>query len=241
MALQKRNNDRTILQVQTTETNLAQAGNVAVGKASKAEIAIKETGSEVKLPDNPYSKSNFYIKQGQQYFPGKVFRRYWHFRGMNYLFIIHLLSILGLPIFLICSIRFFGWMFSLAAFLFDIAALVVYSQHVHVNRKTMFWLLKLPRLEKSEQRHNNQHYAIEITKIDSYGFLVNAREAGLGLTATVGGTTTLNIMAFNTVGFDYMTKARCHSATFFCCAILATIWSFGWLVGCVVRLFTGCQ
>ena len=241
MALQNRSNDKTILQVQTTETNLVQAGNVAAGKASKAEIAIKETGSEVNLPDNPYLKSNFYIEQGQQYFPGKVFRRYWYFRGMNYLFLIQLLSTFGLPFLLICGIHYTGWFFSLASFLFDIAALVVYSQHIHVIRKTIFWLLKLPRVKTSQQRLNNQHYAIEITKIDSYGFLVNAKEAGLGLTVTVGGTATLKIMVFNTVGIDYMTKARRLSATFFCCAILATILSFGWLVGCVVRLFTGCQ
>ena len=238
MALQNRGQDGNVFQAQTTRAQVYQTTDVTAGKASRTEISIKETGRSVNIPNESYARTNFYIDQSRQYFPNIRLRKYVSFGRMNTFFCIFLVFHLGMLLFLLCGIQFFGIPVAVITLIIDIIPLVVYSQHVSVNKNTIPWLLKLP--VEPMQKALNEHYEVEIATMNTA--FVEAKEAGIGVFVTVGGKAKMKIMAFNNVGITSIKIASDRGRLFFCifASIIAIFWSFGWLIVHIVHTSYGC-
>ena len=237
MALQNREQDGNVFKAQTTRAQVYETADVTAGKASRIEIFITESGKNVNVPNDPYARTNFFVDQSRQYVPNVRLRKYVSFGRMNTFFCIFLAFHLGMLLFLLCGIQFFGIPVAVITLIIDIIPLVVYSQHVSVNKNTIPWLLKFP-VEKQDTL--NKHFEVEIAAMET--IFVEAKKAGLGAFVTVGGKAKMKIMVLDKVGLTSIKIASDRGRLFFCifASIMAILWSFGWLIVHIVHTSYGC-
>ena len=88
-----------------------------------------------------------------------------------------------------------------------------------------------------EQEFANNHYEIDIARLDTA--FIAATEAGAGVNVTVGGRTKLKIMAFNQRGISYIKSAHRRAYIYIVLAFIAGLWSLAW-IGMQVLDLTNC-
>lgn len=109
---------------------------------------VRSTGKYVKLPDNIYYKTNFYIKQSRCYAGSYKLTEFFYFRKLQWIYVIVAVA---------SFFTVFSSIFSFIAFFVNVAFCIIWSQHMFVVVSTMPHVLSHPIWPDSLMSRSNWH------------------------------------------------------------------------------------
>ena len=145
--------------VQTDATTVAANREAAVGFTEQEKIEVKNVGTTVWLQNNVYSRTNHYIKESRNYVPEELrpnLHQYAYLVGLHW--VVMVVFVIGL-----ISPAYYIFAFIMGGV--SIVFILVYAQHMHVVRKTIPIMLRLPHLPDHQMRQisNRRNDFFEIT------------------------------------------------------------------------------
>lgn len=179
---------------------------------------VRNVSRRVFIPNNIYSKTNFYIKQSRKYFPGHPLHCLLYFRGMQWVYLaVACLSVLG-PV---------SAIYAFLCFVVNAVFTAVFSQHLYVVFTTLPIVLSQP-IVQDDGGLNNRHLEISVEHQRADILQTNGEIVGI-----VGGVRGKGkIQAFTVSGMMVMKKCRIVSIVCFvaCCCFLVYCSASGILV-----------
>ena len=215
-------------------------GDVTAGHVEQQVVTVKSTGKTVNTPTARYTRTNFYIRQTQQYIPSRKLRVFINFRwfsgimttvlGTQFTFLVMVSTILGRtgPIF---ELSLACFLLSLVTILTLIPTSIVFCQHLHVVCWTIPWVLHQPVIPN--MTWGNKHLEIAITNLE--GVYLSAYNSGVGLVSQKTGKIKFHVL--NSAAVLLIRRTRNLSILFAVMTIVWVIWAslvFGISIGDIV-------
>ena len=153
------------------------------------KFQVREFGERVFVQRNIYSRTNFYIEQSRNYVGDRKLTKYLYLAFLQWVFLILFLISFAAP-----ANPIFAFVMGAIGILF----LLIFTQHMYVNIKTMPYVLKQPSVPNHLM--NSANTFIEIT-MEKYGAVFAASQrAGIGYIVAGKGTVQFQVFKQQTVG-----------------------------------------
>ena len=213
-------------------------GDVQAAHVEQQKVTVRETGHTVYLRNEVYTKANFYIKVSRPYITSKKLRLFKHFRWFQTIILTSMFFQIGslagvtgvLPTYqpdfinsLVCLVL------SGATLLSLMPLLILFSQHLHVIRWTIPWVLRQPIMK--DANFSNKHLEVAVTSLE--GVLLSARQRGVGQVTERTGKIKLQVL-----GGPAVKKIKCAvatSITFTVIVLASIIWALATSAVSIVR------
>ena len=219
-------NDPTLVAANTA-ANQVTVGDVTAGQVEQQVVTAKFTGRIVNLPTAIYTRTNFYIRQTQQYIPSRKLRVFinfrWFFWIMTTVCFTQWLSLFLVSV-ILCRVEptidtlIACLVLSLVTILTLIPTFIVYCQHLHVACWTIPWVLRQPVIPNLKT--DNDHLEIAITNLE--GVYLSARNSGIGLVSQTTGKVKFHVLSPNAI--LQIRRARNVSIFFAVMTFTSVIW-----------------
>ena len=212
----------TVVVFQTVHA--ANQGNVELLEAQK-NVTVLPPGSPVKLPNNSYIQTNYYIQTSRSYIPGRTLRTYWYIRFMRWAFIVYIS--LSFPMLFVPTD--IGWPWALVAGVLRTVWLVIFGQHAHVVCWTIPKVLSQPIVpDSSTQGTGNAFHEIKVEHLK--GAYLQAKDAGVGISVAASGSIqfqVLNKSVARNIGLSALSSIVCLIVTIIALCASVGIFVYG--------------
>ena len=166
-----------------TGAAVTRTGDVEAGVVHGTKVQVKETGNTVSLSNLIFIRTNFFISQSRPYVGKHKLTRYLYTPFLQYMYLLVFLA--SIPSFVNTILAFV--MLGL-----NFLAVLIYTQNMYVNFKTMRYVLKQPGVPDHMLSRTNTF--LEITLEEFAAMYAVSHQAGLG--AIVQGKGTVKIQVF---------------------------------------------
>ena len=203
-------------------------GDITAGHVEQQVITVKSTGKTVHIPTDIYARTNFYIRQSQQYVRSRKLRVFINFRWfggiMSCVLLVQLAVLLLVSVFLgqqrpTVELSIVWLVLSFVVILTLIPTFIVFCQHLHVVCWTIPWVLRQPVIPNMIA--GNKHLEIAVTNLE--GVYLSAYNSGIGLVSQKTGKIKFHVLSSNTALL--MRRTRNLSIIFAVMAIINVIWA----------------
>ena len=198
-------------------------GGVEGGRSQHQAVTVTPTGRNVRVRDDMYSNTNFYIQQSRPYLPSRDLHTYIYFRGFSqitYVLLIVAFTLLTVTTILVKTMRpaIFVQLGGVI-FLCLLPFTLVYIQHLKVVIRTIPWVLRQPTV--ANMAHGNQHLEVAVTNMEST--YVTARNIGIGFTSQTSGKFHIQVLSSSAV--ETMKWTQVYSIVYFILLGSFTLWA----------------
>ena len=157
------------------EAILAKPDDVEAGVLKWRGVQVENVGKPTNLPGNLYGDTNFYIRSSARYIGDRKLSTYIYFYYMQYIYFV---------VFLVSCLSPLNFVLAVIMTIINVVFLLLYSQHLYVNIKTMRYVLRQPTLPDNKLPTKNAHYKITMAEFSlAYA---QTRECGIGIVSADG-------------------------------------------------------
>ena len=175
--------------IQTQSAVVAKSEDVEAGVLRGRVLNIKETGTPTSIPGDIYGACNFYIENSRDYVGGHPLTTYIYIQFMPYIYAVIFVASLLSPL---------HFSVAIVGIVLNVIFLILYSQHMYVNIKTMRYVLKQPGVPNHLITSSNTF--LEISLEEFAVTYAATKEAGFGIVSKEKGTVTIQVFKNATKG-----------------------------------------
>ncbi len=161
-------------------------------------VEQKEIGRTKRTRNSIFYRTNFWIGQSRPYVGGHKLTLYWHMEPLERVYQYIQLHWLFLVFFVVSLLAPLSSTFAFIMFIFGAGFLVVFTQNMYVNLRTMPHVLRQPSVPNHSINRSNQHYEITVERYRS--LVVGSSEVVSGFVGTATGKMRYQVFQESAVG-----------------------------------------